>query len=186
MHDTLGVLLQGQREMQRITQEFVSTWTEVVGNLASLHVNTQSTPMATCGEPIEEHSMKEILETSVDGEERDFVLEQVEKVVIVEEEEVVEDLGDAEPPWESRVVEYSSKKLEINVKEASAQPPWHIPYEELDEIDQEESFLGDDDHESSLPSDESTSVNEPLGYEEPSLNKFENDVEVEVLQKGWT
>ena len=42
--------------------------------------------------------MKEILETPVDKTERDFVLEQVEDVVTVEEEELVEDLGDAELP----------------------------------------------------------------------------------------
>ncbi|XP_072080079.1 uncharacterized protein [Arachis hypogaea] len=186
MDDTLSVLLQEQREMQRTTLEFVATLTEVVGNLASLRFDTQSTPMATCGKSIEERSMKETLETPVDNEERDFVLEQVEEAVIVEEEEVVEDLGDTEPPWESRVVEYSSKKIEIDVEEVSAQPPWHIPYEELDGIDQEASSLGDDDHESSLPSDESTSANELVEYEDPFLIESENEVEVEVLRQGWT
>ena len=139
--------------MQRTTQEFIATLTEVVGNLAFLCFDTQGTSMATCGESIEERSMKETLETPVDNKERDFVLEQVEEAIIIEEEEVVEDLGDAEPPWESRVVEYPSKKIEIDVKEASAQHPWHIPYKDLDGIDQEASSLGDEDQESSPPSD---------------------------------
>ena len=42
--------------------------------------------------------MKETLETSVDNEEHGFVLERVEEAMIVVEEEVVEDLGDAESP----------------------------------------------------------------------------------------
>ncbi|QHN86440.1 uncharacterized protein DS421_16g546290 [Arachis hypogaea] len=118
MDDTLGVLLQGQREMQRTTLEFIATLTEVVDNLASLCFNTQSTPMAACEESNEEHIIKERLGTPVKSEECDFVLEQLEETVIDEEKEVVEDLGDAEPSWESRVVEYSPKKLEIDVEEA--------------------------------------------------------------------
>ena len=43
--------------------------------------------------------MKEIPETPVDKTVNEFVLEQVEEAVIVQEEELVEDLGDAEPPW---------------------------------------------------------------------------------------
>ncbi|QHO33575.1 uncharacterized protein DS421_9g259440 [Arachis hypogaea] len=43
MDDTLGVLLQGQREIQRMTLEFIATLTEVVDNLASVHFDTQST-----------------------------------------------------------------------------------------------------------------------------------------------
>jgi len=186
MNDTLSILLQGQREMQRTIQEFVATLTEVVGNLASLRFDTQSTPMATCGVPIEERSMKETLETPVDNEKCGFVLEQVEEAEIVEEKEVVEDLGDAEPPQESRVAEYSSKNIEIDVKKASAQPPWHIPYEDLDGIDQEASSFGDEDHESSPPSDKSTSANELLEYEDSSLLESENDVEAAVLRKEWT
>ncbi|XP_072070033.1 uncharacterized protein [Arachis hypogaea] len=73
--NTLGVLLQWQREMQRTTLEFIATLTEVVDNLASLHFNTQSTPMAACGESIEECSIKERLETPVESEECGFVLE---------------------------------------------------------------------------------------------------------------
>ena len=61
--------------------------------------------MASCGQSNEERSMKETLETPVDSKEHDFVLEQLEEAEIIqEEEELVEDLGDAEPPWESRVV----------------------------------------------------------------------------------
>ncbi|XP_072076631.1 uncharacterized protein [Arachis hypogaea] len=184
MHDTLGVLLQGQREMKREVLEFTAALNEVVNRLASQHLGTQETPMATYGESIEERNMKETLETPVDNEERDFVLEKVEEAIIVEEEEVVEDLGDAELPWESRIVEYSPKKIEIDVKEASAQPPWHLPYEELDGIDQEASSLGGDDHEPSLPSDEPTSPNELIKSEDPSSIESENDMEVEVFRKG--
>ena len=73
--------------------------------------------MTSCGESNEERSMKEILETPVDRTEHDFVLEQVEEAVIIEEEELIEDLGDAEPPWESRVVENSVKDVTIDAKE---------------------------------------------------------------------
>jgi len=51
--------------------------------------------------------MKEILETPVDKAENEFVLEQLEEAVFVQEEELVEDLGDAELPWESRIEENS-------------------------------------------------------------------------------
>ena len=55
--------------------------------------------------------MKEILETPVDKTEQEFVLEQVEEAVIVQEEGLVEDLGDAEPPWESRAEENSDERI---------------------------------------------------------------------------
>ncbi|XP_072088040.1 uncharacterized protein [Arachis hypogaea] len=51
---------------------------------------------------------------------------------ITEEEELVEDLGDTEPPPESRVVENSVKDVTIDAKEEVAQPPMQISYEELD------------------------------------------------------
>nr|XP_025608100.1 putative formin-like protein 15b [Arachis hypogaea] len=73
--------------------------------------------MAACGDSIEECGMKERPKTQVESEECGFVLEQLEKAVLVEMEEVIEDLRDVEPPWESRVVEYSSKKLEFDVEE---------------------------------------------------------------------
>ncbi|XP_057755539.1 uncharacterized protein LOC130974698 [Arachis stenosperma] len=177
MDDTLDVLLQEKREMQSTTLEFIATLTEVVGNLASMRFDTQSTPMDACGESNEEHSMKEKLETPVENAECGFVLEQLEEVVLVEDEEVVEDLGDAEPPWKSRVVAYSSKRIKFDVEEVSAQPPRHVPYEELDGIDQEASSLGDDDHESSRPSDEFASTSELLEFKEPSPIELENDVE---------
>jgi len=44
-------------------------------------------------------------------------------MIIEEEEEVVEDLGDAEPPWEPRVEENLSKAIEFDVEEESAQLP---------------------------------------------------------------
>ena len=80
--------------------------------------------------------MKEILETPVDKTENEFVLEQVEEAVIVQEEELVEDLGDAEPPWESPVIEPPSKTFEIDAKEG-VQPPKHITVNDLEEVDQE-------------------------------------------------
>ena len=84
-----------------------------------------------------ERSRKEILEAPVDKTENEFVLEQVKEAVIVqEEEEVVEDLGDAEPPWESPVIEPPSKTFEIDAKEG-VQPPNHITVKDLEEVDQE-------------------------------------------------
>ncbi|QHN86286.1 uncharacterized protein DS421_16g544810 [Arachis hypogaea] len=75
--------------------------------------------------------MKERLETPGENKEWDFVLEQLEEAMIVEEEEeVVEDLEDAEPPWESQ--EPLSKKLEIYVEEG-VQPPRHIIVGDLEE-----------------------------------------------------
>ena len=73
--------------------------------------------MASCGQSNEERSMKEILETPVNSTEHDFVLEQVEEAGIIEEEEMVEDLGDAEPPWESHDIEPPSMMFEIDAKE---------------------------------------------------------------------
>ncbi|QHN92984.1 uncharacterized protein DS421_17g588750 [Arachis hypogaea] len=89
-----------------------------------------------------------------------------------EKEEVVEDLGDAEPPWEHRVEENPSKKIEFDAKEECAQPPRHIPYEDLDGIEQELSSLGDEDQASSLSGEESFEL------EEPSPGGFESVVEV--------
>ena len=90
--------------------------------------------MASCGESNEERSMKKTLETLVDIIEHNFVLEQVEDAVIVEEEELVEDLGDSELPPESRVVENSVKDVTIDAKEDVTQPPMQISFEELDGI----------------------------------------------------
>ncbi|QHO19298.1 uncharacterized protein DS421_11g327650 [Arachis hypogaea] len=151
--------------------------------------------MAACGESNEERSMKERLETPMKNEECDFILEQLEEALIVKEKEVVEDLRDAKPPCESRVVEYSSKKLEIDIDEDSAQPLRHVPYEELDGIDQEASSLGDDDHESSPPSDEFASASELFEFEEPSPMKLKATLRwifvnfrfmTLVTEKSWT
>ncbi|XP_072082111.1 uncharacterized protein [Arachis hypogaea] len=182
MNDKLHVLLQGQERMQRGILELTTALTEVVNIIASRHLSTRSTPMATCGESKEERSMKETLETSVDNEEHGFVLEQVEEAMIVVEEEVVEDLGDAEPPWESRTVKDSAEKFEIDAKEDSAQPPKHIPCEKLDGTDQEIDSIGSDDHESSSPSYELASATELHESEEPYPSEYEDDVEVDFSQ----
>ena len=71
---------------------------QAINQLASRCSETQGTPMASCGQSNEERSMKETLETPVDNKEHDFVLEQVEEARIIEEEELVEDLGDTERP----------------------------------------------------------------------------------------
>ncbi|XP_015971242.1 uncharacterized protein LOC107494720 [Arachis duranensis] len=88
--------------------------------------------------------------------------------------------------FESVMEKAPSNKIEIDVKKASAQPPWHIPYENLDGIDQEVSSLGDKDHASSPPSDKSTSANELLEYEDSSLIESENNVGAKILRKGRT
>nr|XP_029150126.1 zinc finger protein 526-like [Arachis hypogaea] len=119
--------------------------------------------------------MKETLETLVDNEEHGFVLERVEEAMIVVEEEVVEDLGDAEPPWESRTIENSAEKSEIDAKEDSAQPPQHMPCEKSDGTDQEVDSMGSDDLESSSPSHEFTSATEFLEPAEPYPNEYEDD-----------
>ena len=49
---------------------------------------------------------------------------------------MVEDLGDAEPPWESQVIEPPSKTFEIDVEEG-VQPPRHIMVEDFEGDDQE-------------------------------------------------
>ncbi|XP_072055504.1 uncharacterized protein [Arachis hypogaea] len=173
MDDILGVLVQGQEEMKRDVQNFMAALDAVTNQLASQCLNAQGIPMATCGESNEEHSMKERLETPVGNEGSYFVLEQLEEALIVEDkEEVVEDLGDAELPWEHRVEENLSKMIEIDAREGCAQPPRHVPYEDLDGIEQESSFLGDEDQASILSGEESFEL------EEPSPGAFENVVEV--------
>ena len=117
MDETLSLILQGQGEMQSETLEFMATLTKVVSILASQCLSTQSTPMVTCGEPIKEHSMKERLETPVEKEECYFVLEQLEEPMTIEEkEEVVEDLGDADPLWEPRVMKTPPRRLKLMLR----------------------------------------------------------------------
>ena len=87
--------------------------------------------------------MKETLKTPVDSEQHDFVLEQLDEAVIVEEEEVVEDLGDAERPWESPVIEPPSKTFEIDVEEG-VQPPRHIMAKDFEEVNQEMDSIIDE------------------------------------------
>ena len=126
--------------------------------------------------------MKEILETPVDKIERNFVLEQVEDAVIINEEELVEDLGEAELPWESRIVENSIKDVTIDAKEDSVQLPKQVFYEELDGIIQEASFLDDDNLKSSSPSNKLASASEFSEIEESSPSEYEDDVEVDFSQ----
>jgi len=59
----------------------------------------------------------------------------VKKAEIIKEEKVVEDLGDAEPPWEPQVIEPPSKEFEFDVAEG-VQPPRHIMVEDFEEADQ--------------------------------------------------
>ncbi|RTK74939.1 hypothetical protein DRJ71_18025, partial [Enterococcus faecalis] len=66
--DILDVLIQGQEEMKRDVQQFTVALDAVTNRLASQCLNTQRTPMAICGEIIEEHNMKERLETPVGNE----------------------------------------------------------------------------------------------------------------------
>ena len=95
---------------------------------------------------------------------------------------MVEDLGDAEPPWESRTVKDSAKKFEIDAKEDSEQPPMHIPCEKLDGTDHEVDSIGSDDHELSSPNHELTSATELLEPEESYPSEYEDDVEVDLSQ----
>jgi len=163
MDETLGVLLQGQEEMTRDVQQFMTALDEVVNRLASQLLDIQRAPMATCRESKEEHGMKEGLETLMEKEECHFVLEQLEKPLIIEqEEEVVEDLGDAKPPWEPIVEENPSENIEVDVAEERAQPPRHIPDEGLEGIEQESSSLGDNDPASNHSSGESFELEEPF------------------------
>ena len=110
--------------------------------------------------------MKEILETPVDKAENEFVLEQVEEAVIVQEEELVEDLGDAEPPWESITEENSVKDATVDAKEDIVQSPRQVIYEESDGITQDTNSLDDDSHKSNYLSNELASASEFSEVEE--------------------
>jgi len=79
-------------------------------------------------------------------------------------------------------VENSAQKFAFDAKEDSAQPLRHVSYEEMDRTNQEASFLGNDDHESSSPSDELASVNEFFKTEDFTLSEYEDDVEVDFSQ----
>jgi len=130
--------------MQRNTLEFVTNLTKVVSTLSYKFLNTQGAFVATCEESIEDNSMKERLENPVGDEGGYFVLEQLEEPMVIEEkEEVVEDLGDVESPWECSIMENSSKKLAIDVEEG-AQPPKHIMVEDFEEVDQEMDSIIDE------------------------------------------
>ena len=54
--------------------------------------------------------------------------------------------------------------------------------EDFEGDDQEASSLGDDDHESSPPSNKSASTSEILELEEPSPDEIESNVEVDFSQ----
>ncbi|QHN87372.1 uncharacterized protein DS421_16g554510 [Arachis hypogaea] len=142
--EPLTLLLQGQEAMKRDTLEFVTNLTKVVHTLAHQCLNTQGTSVTTCEKSKEEQSMKEKLENSVKKEESNFVLEQLEEPIIIEEkEEVVEDLGDVESPRECSIMENSSTKLDIDVEEG-AQSPRHIIVGDLEEVYQEMDSIIDE------------------------------------------
>ncbi|XP_015970312.1 uncharacterized protein LOC107493776 [Arachis duranensis] len=85
--------------------------------------------------------MKEILESQHEDKEMGYVLQQVEEDKIVNEEEVIEDLGEVEQEVDFKLentstpsdvvedfmeaVEPSSNGLEFDVEEDNAQPPRH-------------------------------------------------------------
>jgi len=110
------------------------------------------------GETLEESCQ----EVEVIKEELDFLLEQVENAEIIEEEEVVEDLGDAEPPWETQVIEPPSKTFEFDVEEG-VQPLRHVMVEDLEEVDQEMDSI----------------INEFLSTIESSPIELEDEVNIE-------
>ncbi|KAL4394427.1 hypothetical protein AHAS_Ahas02G0150900 [Arachis hypogaea] len=142
--DPLTLLLQGQEAMKRDTLEFVTNLTKVVHTLAHQCLNTQGASVATCGTAKEEQSMKERLETLVGDKKCHFISEQLEEPMIIEgKEEVVEDLGDVESPWECSIMENASKKLDIDVEEG-AQPPRHIIIGDLEEAYQEMDSIMDE------------------------------------------
>ncbi|XP_052118823.1 uncharacterized protein LOC107493748 [Arachis duranensis] len=175
MDDRLRVVLQRQERMNKSVLNFAAALGEFVNIIASQYLSTQRTPMATCGESKEEQSMKETLETSVDNEEHGFVLEQVEEAIIVVEEEVVEDLGDAEPPWESQDIEPPSKTVAIDV-EKGVQPPRHIIAKDFEEVDQEMEIQ----EEEAQPPMPLVSNEEEIELEE---SYQEEDVEIEEACK---
>ncbi|KAL4300250.1 hypothetical protein AHAS_Ahas17G0182100 [Arachis hypogaea] len=80
--------------------------------------------------------MKQRLESQVENEEWTYVLEQVKEAKIIEEEEVVEDLGEVEQAASSTIEdnfpltndfvdfdEPSSIEIEVDVEIVSALPP---------------------------------------------------------------
>ncbi|KAL4396376.1 hypothetical protein AHAS_Ahas01G0085700 [Arachis hypogaea] len=149
--------------MQRNTLEFVTNLTKVVHTLAYKCLNTQGASLATYGESIEEQSMKERLKTLVGDEGCYFVLEQLEEPMIIEEkEEVVEDLGDVESPWECSIMEHFPKKLDIDVEEG-AQPPRHVIVEDLGEAYQEMDSIMDEFL--------STMESSPIGHEVETIKE---------------
>ncbi|KAL4293700.1 hypothetical protein AHAS_Ahas18G0154300 [Arachis hypogaea] len=56
----------------------------------------QSVSMDECDQSTEKRSMKEILESQHEDKEMGYALQQVEEERILEEEEIVEDLGEVE------------------------------------------------------------------------------------------
>ena len=78
----------------------------------------------------------------------------MEEAVIVQEEELVEDLGDVELSWESRIEENSVQDATVDAKEDTIQSPRQVVYEESDGIIQEANSLDGDIHKSSSLGDE--------------------------------
>ncbi|KAL4306500.1 hypothetical protein AHAS_Ahas16G0184500 [Arachis hypogaea] len=152
--------------------------------------NKQSISMDDCEKSTKERSIKEILESQHENKEMGYVLQQVESEEIVNEEEVVEELGKVEQEVDSKfgnistssgvvnnfveVVEPSSNVLEFDVKEG-AQPPKHIMNDEE---------LKEGEQATNLPlKDDPTPTHDPLVFEEPSPIDIENFVKKRMIKR---
>ncbi|XLU30634.1 hypothetical protein S245_066700, partial [Arachis hypogaea] len=136
-----------------------------------------------CEQSNEERSMKEIPETPVDKTENEFVLEQVEEAVIAQEEELVEDLGDAEPPWESRIEEHAVKETTVDAKEdiSPRQIEESSPseYEDDAEVDfSQPSIYDSSDEEDTEDFDQDTDTIEDLCKEVEEFTEEHKEMEL--------
>ncbi|XP_057719645.1 uncharacterized protein LOC130934072 [Arachis stenosperma] len=111
--------------------------------------------------------MKEIPETPMDKAKNEFVLEQIEEAVIVQEEETKEN---------------SVRDVTINAEEDGTQSPRQVVYEESDGIIQEANSLNDDSHKSSSLGNELASAKEFSEIEESSPSECEDDAVVDFSQ----
>ncbi|QHO46522.1 Retrotransposon gag protein [Arachis hypogaea] len=114
-------------------------------------------------------------------EEYDFMLKELDKAAIVKEE-VVEDLGDAEPPWESQVIEPPSKTIVFDVEEG-VQPPRHVMVKDLEEVDQEME-IQEEEAQPPMPLESSKEEIElEESYQEEEVKIEETCKEVEVVRE---
>ncbi|QHO53581.1 uncharacterized protein DS421_2g49200 [Arachis hypogaea] len=169
--DTFSVICQGQRELQTTLTSTLTGLTSKLQALIS-RVDPHNDFSITPPPSMKEHPYPSIQEqydpyyaSNMKQERRDRlrdlmdrihisilrekqeeaqkVEEQVEKAEIIEDEKVVEDLGDAEPPWETKVIAPPSKTFEFDVEEG-VQPPRHIMVEDFKEVDHEMDSIIDD------------------------------------------